>query len=144
MSRGTTEGRAGVLAGADYRWLASTITRPAPVERSAPASTCGSAPPDRRSRAAHECPKLMPIFPVESYMPRSRCPHYGPIPRGSVLCCMVCHQSGQDHHPAMQPDAPAPIDHRTVMVKPHKPVVTENRRQRRRRLFRDRLASYLD
>lgn len=41
-------------------------------------------------------PRVLPIFPVGPFTPGSRCPHRGPIPPGSSLCCMVCHASGMD------------------------------------------------
>lgn len=47
-------------------------------------------------------PILMPLFPVGPLTPQSPCPHYGPIPIGSVLCCMVCHQSGVDGYSAVK------------------------------------------
>jgi hypothetical protein len=42
-------------------------------------------------------PKLEPLFPIDSYIPASPCPHHGPIRKGSTFVCMVCHRSGQDH-----------------------------------------------
>lgn len=43
-------------------------------------------------------PKLEPLFPVGgNFTKASTCGHNGPIKRGSVFCCMVCHQSGFDH-----------------------------------------------
>lgn len=47
-------------------------------------------------------PMLIPLFPVGEFTPQSRCPHTGPLRRGSVFCCMVCHQSGLDNHPAVR------------------------------------------
>ena len=47
-------------------------------------------------------PRLEPLFPVDSYTPRSACPHHGPIMPGSVFVCMICHSSGADAHPAMR------------------------------------------
>lgn len=46
--------------------------------------------------------QLIPLFPVASFTPRSACAHSSPIRRGSSLCCMVCHASGMDEHPAMR------------------------------------------
>jgi hypothetical protein len=34
----------------------------------------------------------------------SRCPHRGPIPRGSMFVCMICHQSGMDDDPELRRD----------------------------------------
>ncbi len=49
-------------------------------------------------------PQLVPLFPIGSYTPTSRCAHRGLIERGSCFCCMICHASGQDDHPALQND----------------------------------------
>lgn len=49
-------------------------------------------------------PRLIPLFPILPFVPGSICPHHGPIREGSVFCCMVCSQSGKDHHPALQRD----------------------------------------
>lgn len=91
-----------------------------------------------RIPAIRRPPSLVPLFPITALDPQSVCPHRGKIERGSIFCCMVCHCSGQDHHPAMQI---GPLDIR----KPEKPkpkldqlvaaVLKENRRQRRLRLF---------
>jgi hypothetical protein len=48
--------------------------------------------------------ELVPIFPVGHFTPSSECPHKGPIPEGSLLCCMVCSASGVDKHPALVRD----------------------------------------
>ncbi len=96
----------------------------------------------------HRPPRLVPLFPVGSYTPQSKCPHHGPIERGSVFCCMVCHASGQDDHPALQ---------HTYSVEPrsevkcedifpsskysNQKVFPETRKQRRQRLFKGILSS---
>jgi len=49
-------------------------------------------------------PPLVPLFPIDLLTPRSPCPHHGPIPNGTVLCCMVCHRSGVDTRPALKRD----------------------------------------
>jgi hypothetical protein len=49
--------------------------------------------------AAQFEPVLVPHFPVAAFTPSSACPHNGRYRRGSVLCCMSCHQSGKDHMP---------------------------------------------
>jgi len=78
-------------------------------------------------------PRLIPLFPVGPYTPQSACAHRQPIQSGSVLCCMVCHRSGMDEHPALQRDsvterAPEPVP---LFEK----IARETRRQRRQRLF---------
>jgi hypothetical protein len=47
-------------------------------------------------------PRLEPLMPVLYLTPQSTCPHKGTIRKGSIFCCMVCHQSGKDHYRAMQ------------------------------------------
>jgi len=47
---------------------------------------------------------LVPLFPVNGFTPESPCPHHGPLPEGSALCCMACHKSGMDDHPAIRRD----------------------------------------
>lgn len=85
--------------------------------------------------------ELVPIFPIGAYTPASECPHRGPLPRGSLLCCMVCSSSGMDHHPSMQRDPatepPAePRKRRPRVVHPASGMPTgETRRQRRARKF---------
>jgi RNA polymerase sigma factor (sigma-70 family) len=94
------------------------------------------------ARSRSRPPGLLPLFPIVSYTPRSACPHHGPIEPGSLLCCMVCHRSGMDEHPAMRRDLrtePAPDR------KPAAPVSApgrtglgarlETRRERRRWRF---------
>jgi len=55
---------------------------------------------------------MVPLFPIEALSYEgSRCPHRGPIRRDSVFVCMICHQSGMDHRPALKIDparAPKP------------------------------------
>ncbi len=77
-------------------------------------------------------PRLMPLFPVGSYTPLSDCPHHGAIRPGSILCCMVCHQTGQDAHPALQRDGktdPVPDSKPTTMGPPD-PQTRKARRAR--------------
>jgi hypothetical protein len=49
-------------------------------------------------------PRLIPMFPITSFWPGSQCGHYRMIPMGSLFCCMVCHRSGIEGHPALQRD----------------------------------------
>ncbi|HKI17453.1 MAG TPA: hypothetical protein VKA15_06215 [Isosphaeraceae bacterium] len=80
-------------------------------------------------------PRLIPMFPVDSYTPQSTCAHRRALRSGSLFCCMVCHRSGIDGHPALLRDprtdpspepkpAPAPAK-----------AARETRKQRRKRLF---------
>jgi hypothetical protein len=91
-----------------------------------------SASPDK---CALRLPQLVPLFPVGSYTPHSTCAHRAPIQRGSPLCCMVCHCSGMDGHPALQRDPHTePLPERSPQASPASRR-RETRRQRRRRLF---------
>ena len=93
-------------------------------------------------------PRLIPLFPIGSYTPQSACPHLEPIERGSALCCMVCHGSGMDAHPALRRDprmdpAPEPKAEPTapnLALQPKTGESHETRKQRRRRLFAQQLA----
>lgn len=82
-------------------------------------------------------PRLVPLFPIGAYTPQSACAHRRPIERGSSLCCMVCHKSGMDRHPALRRDPrsePAPEPKlRPIADKVLDPG--ETRKQRRQRLF---------
>lgn len=44
-------------------------------------------------------PELVPIFGAKAFGADTVCGdiHRGPIPSGSVCCCMVCHKSGVEH-----------------------------------------------
>jgi hypothetical protein len=84
-------------------------------------------------------PRLIPLFPIGSYTPQSTCAHQGPIERGSLLCCMICHCSGVDDHPGLmrspltdpEPEPkPAPAPACT-----EKQAKRETRKERRQRLF---------
>jgi hypothetical protein len=83
-------------------------------------------------------PRLTPLFPIAAYVPTSGCAHKGPMPRGTLLCCMICHRSGVDGHPALQrdratdpkPEAKAP----PLSSEPAKPM-KETRKQKRARIF---------
>jgi hypothetical protein len=87
-------------------------------------------------------PRLIPLFPIGPYTPQSACPHLQPIEPGSTLCCMVCHSSGMDAHPALRRDPrtdPAPEPEAETAAKRDLPreagELHETRKQRRRRMF---------
>jgi hypothetical protein len=87
------------------------------------------------SVAAVKPPRLVPLFPIGPYTPFSSCRHKRPIQSGSLLCCMICHESGLDWHPALQRDPrtdPAP-DPKTAPKS--QTLAKETRRQRRQRQF---------
>lgn len=85
-------------------------------------------------------PRLVPLFPIGPYTPQSLCPHRMPIEQGSALCCMVCHRSGMDEHPAMQRDpgtdpSPEPRPIPTSAQQREVGARRETRKERRRRRF---------
>jgi len=85
-------------------------------------------------RKVEHPPRLIPLFPIGPYTPQSFCAHRQPIRLGSNLCCMVCHRSGMDHHPALQRDKATEPAPEPVPAAPKKGG-SETRKQRRRRLF---------
>lgn len=93
-----------------------------------------------------EPPRLEPLFPVGPYTPTTPCGHNRPIQVGSALCCMVCHASGLDGHPAFVRDPktdpapePKPADEQTARKKPR-----ETRKQKRQRLQEAKAALTID
>ena len=82
-------------------------------------------------------PRLVPLFPIGPYTPVSACAHNRPIAHGSALCCMVCHCSGMDRHPALRRDPrtdPAPEPKPNAPPEPAD-LKRETRKERRQRLF---------
>ena len=87
-------------------------------------------------------PQLIPLFPVGNYTPSSPCAHRSRIERGSFFCCMICHASGQDDHPALQNNWPVELNSevnwdatfRSSKYSKQK-ISLETRKQRRQRLF---------
>jgi len=82
-------------------------------------------------------PRLVPLFPIGAYTPGSNCAHRRPIEQGSALCCMVCHTSGMDRHPALRRDPQTdPVPEPKAPAAPEKSRrKRETRKQRRKRLF---------
>ena len=83
-------------------------------------------------------PHLEPLYPITPLVPASPCPHHGPIRAGSVFCCMVCHQSGQDAHPALRRDP------RTDPKPDRKPSPARHHERRRTRKERRELMARLN
>ena len=84
---------------------------------------------------SHRTPRLVPLFPIGAFTPRSTCPHHGPIRSGSVFCCMVCSQSGLDDHPALKRDPITdPHPERKVLPVARVAEFPETRKQRRQRV----------
>jgi hypothetical protein len=80
-------------------------------------------------------PRLIPIFPLGPYTPQSTCAHRRALRFGSLFCCMVCHRTGIDGHPALLRDPrtdPAP---EPKPAPPPAKTARETRKQRRKRLF---------
>jgi RNA polymerase sigma factor (sigma-70 family) len=86
-------------------------------------------------------PTLVPLFPIGAYTPSATCAHRRPITPGSVLCCMVCHQSGVDAHPLLQRDPRTDPRPEQKPAPAPKPGAIETRRQRRARLHRGEVRS---
>jgi hypothetical protein len=86
---------------------------------------------DRTLRA----PRLVPLFPIGPYTPHSACGHRGPIQSGSLLCCMVCHRSGVDDHPALRHSVATDPARARSAVPFVQRTSHETRRDRRQRLF---------
>lgn len=83
-------------------------------------------------------PPAVPIFPIVAFAPGSECPHNGPIHEGSVLCCMICHDTGQREHPALKRSKatdPKPEPRTKRPELPRRAGRGETRREKRRRLF---------
>jgi hypothetical protein len=101
--------------------------------------------PSPGTRTIHP-PRLVPLFPIGPYTPQSACPHRVPIEPGSVLCCMVCHCSGMDEHPAMQRDPrtdpiPEPKSVPTSVARSKLNTQHETRKERRRRRFEEQASA---
>lgn len=85
--------------------------------------------------------RLIPLFPIGAFTPRSECPHRDTLERGSKLCCMVCHASGMDDHPGLRRDpqtdpSPEPRPAPAAEAAPRESAERkETRKQRRRRRF---------
>jgi hypothetical protein len=119
--RGVATKAIAIRAGVSVRRVRFGMARALAKEKSEP--TRGTLRP----------PTLIPLFPVGPYTPQSACGHRLPIQAGSLLCCMVCHCSGMDGHPALQRHLETePI--RETIPSVHQGV-RENRRQRRLRIF---------
>lgn len=94
-------------------------------------------------------PKLEPLFPIDSFVPGSPCPHKKRIARGSDFVCMTCHQSGWDHRSLpgkpvgsqLNPDY-VPDTKPTVYVAPPKPGVKPTRKQKRAEAAKKRAGDY--
>ncbi len=82
-------------------------------------------------------PPLVPLFPIVALTPDAPCPHHGPLPRGTVLVCMICHRSGLDNRPALRRDPatdPKP-EPKPEASKPKK--LTRKERRELQRRYRD-------
>lgn len=142
-------------AGMSERHVKRALSRARKAEedrlRDVPDATSDEGDSSEPASAAPRTPwwmELVPLFPVTSFTPQSECPHRGPLPEGSLLCCMVCSASGIDGHPAMKRDSatdprPEPKSRpkrRADEAKSETPddeagPTPETRRQRRSRIF---------
>jgi hypothetical protein len=89
-------------------------------------------PPPRIPRP----PRLTPLFGCRPWTPQSECPHRGLIGDGDRVCCMVCHRTGIEKHPALcrNPRTDPPREPRAKPAEAW-PKAKETRRARRARLF---------
>jgi hypothetical protein len=112
--------------GVTYRRVRQGVARARALEKDCQRDTPAVAPP-----------RLIPLFPIAPYTPQSACAHHRPIQNGSLLCCMVCHRSGVDDHPALLRSPltdPAPERKPTPELTSRKRK-RETRKERRQRLF---------
>lgn len=87
--------------------------------------------------------ELEPLFPVDSFVPASKCPHKRKIARGSKFVCMCCHKSGQDHRrmrglpigSRLNPDYKHEPETTTTSYAPQKPDAPLTRKQKRAAKF---------
>jgi hypothetical protein len=77
-------------------------------------------------------PRLVPIAPLTPLTPLSTCPHRVAIKRGSCFVCLVCHQSGMDHHIYFRPHPLDPKPDKRPKAKP----APRSRKERRSILHR--------
>lgn len=54
--------------------------------------------------------RLIPLFPITSFTPQSKCPHKRPLSPDSDFVCMVCYQAGKDGTPALPRNVKPPPD----------------------------------
>jgi hypothetical protein len=89
----------------------------------------------RASASGIRSPRLIPMFPLGPYTPQSTCGHRRMLRLGSLFCCMVCHRSGIDGHPALLRDPRTdPSPEPKPAPAPPKPA-RETRKVRRARQF---------
>jgi hypothetical protein len=110
-------------AGVSVKRVRFGVARAKAQERPCPTETALRPPP------------LIPFFPLGPFNPDSACGHRRPIQPGSLFCCMVCHRSGMDDHPALQRN---PLTDPAPELKPpstRKRAARETRKQRRQRIY---------
>ncbi len=127
---GSSLGEIANRAGVSVSRLRFGLTRAAAQEKAPP------NPLQAPTKGGPRPPKLVPLFPIGPYTPSSPCGHKRPIRVGSVLCCMVCHESGMDSHPALIRDPrtdPKP-EPKTPIARVDPSPAAETRKQKRKRL----------
>lgn len=75
-------------------------------------------------------PELLPFYPIGGLTPSSKCPHKGPIPKGSKLYCEVCGQSGLDGLTRHTPLRGDPAIHADYDPKTAQPTTRKQRRKK--------------
>jgi hypothetical protein len=140
INHGLSDKEIAVREGLSIRRIRSGVERARQLDNRSSQNSQDMTIPGK-GRVAHS-PPLIPLFPVGAYTPQSPCPHREPIEKGSAFCCMVCHRSGMDEHPALQRDPqtdpapeskPEPAPQHTLQPKASESL--ETRKQRRRRKF---------
>jgi hypothetical protein len=115
-----------LLCGVSVGTVATGVKRA--KDRQKQAAEPVETPAPRQPAWVHD---MVPMFPIKALDDQSVCPHNGPIPRGSMFVCMICHQSGMDHRSALHRN-PATDPKPEPKPKP-KDGPKPNRKERRRR-----------
>lgn len=87
------------------------------------------------SERSLRAPRLIPMFPIGFYSPQSTCPHGRLMRRGSLFCCMICHRSGIDGHPALQRSPASDPKPEPKPERVPKKQARETRKQKRERIY---------
>ena len=82
-----------------------------------------------RCQDVHPCPCLRRRGSNGKGCPLCNWTGISPIPKGSAICCAVCHVSGKDGHPALRVHPSDPQPERRVEPRKQKPTRKERRRR---------------
>ena len=81
-----------------------------------------------RCQDVHPCPCLRRRGSNGKGCPLCNWTGISPIPKGSAICCAVCHVSGKDGHPALRVHPSDPQPERRVEPRKPKPTRKERRK----------------